>query len=59
MTETERVKVVCHQCKEQSITQLLWGEDGKYPEDFELECPKCDNWESGQLPTQSFDILDR
>lgn len=51
-----RVKVKCHLCKGESVATMRFGEDSKNPDDFELDCPKCDNWETGSLPAQSFDV---
>lgn len=38
---------------------MTFGENKKYPDDFSLNCPVCDNWEEGALPTQGFDVLER
>lgn len=57
MIYTRKVTVLCHACKKESSTQLIFGENKKNPDDFSVNCPKCNNWEVGVLPTQNFNIL--
>ena len=56
MIEREQVNVLCHVCNVETETEITFGEDAEHPEDFFLQCPSCDNTESGSLPAQTFDI---
>lgn len=54
-----KVKIKCCICNKESITEMVFGENKKYPDDFSMECPKCGSTEEGALPTQYFDVLER
>ena len=55
--EIRRVEVKCHVCKRNSITNLTLGTIKDHPEDFEIRCNNCDNWELGSLPLQGFEVI--
>jgi len=55
--EIRRAEVKCHVCKSNSITNLTLGTIKDRPEDFEIRCNNCDNWESGSFPLQSFEVI--
>jgi hypothetical protein len=59
-TEIQKVTAYCHLCHTEHETELAFGEDRKYPEDFAIECgnPECNNCESGSLPAQTFNIIE-
>lgn len=53
-----KVTVKCLQCEQESVTELVTNKDEEHSDDFFISCPKCENWESGQLPPQGFKLLD-
>lgn len=46
---TENHKVTCLECRTTDDMTFIFGADERYPDDFEINCTRCDNWESGTL----------
>jgi hypothetical protein len=53
----DKVTVKCGVCKNVVNTEMRYGLNLKYEDDFEIKCPKCDNFETGTPPLQSFDFI--
>lgn len=59
MRAIELVMIFCKSCKKESKSRLaVKGLDDSLEVVYYTECPKCDNWESGDIPFQGFDILE-
>lgn len=47
--KAENHKTTCLACDTTDEMTFVFGADERYPDDFEINCTRCDNWESGTL----------
>lgn len=55
----DKVTVTCNLCKQTHTTEMVYGLDSRYEDDFEINCPNhdCKNWETGSPNLQSFELV--
>lgn len=56
----DSVTAICGVCKETVKTEVVYGLNLKYQDDFEIKCTNesCGNVESGSAPISSFSVID-
>ena len=47
--KAENHKTTCLACDTTDEMTFVFGTDERYPDDVEINCTRCDNWESGTL----------
>ena len=56
----DKVTVKCPLCNQTHTTEMVYGLDHRYEDDFEINCPSltCENWETGSPKLQSFELIE-